>query len=226
MLDIFIKRQSTNVLVLELVMPLLHLVKQLYGSHDHQQLYERVQSLLKNRLLKIKDYPKTNVETEELFDLLQEVNKFAEKCNEPELCNLAGEVSIFVVKVILGNNIKKVETSPKKSSKKAKTEAEATATNNAHPNYDEKVVKKLAKFYGELLEKFMTKNHTNLRPGQFTMIIQRYPMVAWEFVDVIVEYLSPKPLPNSNAIKVFQLSQAYRFLEILFNTLSKQVMYS
>ncbi|OUM63775.1 hypothetical protein PIROE2DRAFT_9639, partial [Piromyces sp. E2] len=224
MLDIFIKRQSTNVLVLELVMPLLHLVKQLYGSHDQQQLYERVQSLLKNRLLKIKDYPKTNVETEELFDLLEEVNKFAEKCNEPELCNIAGEVSIFIVKVILGNNIKKVDTttSPKKSSKKAKTETDATTANNSHPHYDDKVVKRLAKFYGDLLEKFMTKNHTNLRPGQFTMMIQRYPMVSWEFVDVMVEYLSPKPLANSNAIKVFQLSQAYRFLEILFNTLSKQ----
>jgi len=223
MLDIFIKKQSTNVLVLELVMPLLHLVKQLYGSHDQQQLYERVQSLLKNRLLKIKDYPKNDdVNTEELFNLLEEVNKFAEKCNEPELCNLAGEVSIFIVKVILGNNIKKESTS-KKSSKKSDSDSSTNAnTNNTLPNYDEKVVKKLSQFYGELLEKFMTKNHTNLRPGQFTMIIQRYPMVAWEFVDIIVEYLSPKPLPNSNAIKVYQLTQAYRFLEILFNTLSKQ----
>ncbi|ORX80479.1 hypothetical protein BCR32DRAFT_327691 [Anaeromyces robustus] len=225
MLDIFIKKQSTNVLVLELVMPLLHLVKQLYGSHDQQQLYERVQSLLKNRLLKIKDYPKNDdVNTKELFELLEEVNKFAEKCNEPELCNLAGEVSIFIVKVILGNNIKKEkESNSKKSSKKSdSSDSSSSSNNNTLPNYDEKVIKKLSKFYGELLEKFMTKNHTNLRPGQFTMIIQRYPMVAWEFVDIIVEYLSPKPLPNSNAIKVFQLSQAYRFLEILFNTLSKQ----
>ncbi|ORX59850.1 hypothetical protein BCR36DRAFT_315879 [Piromyces finnis] len=221
MLDIFIKKQSTNVLVLELVMPLLHLVKQLYGSHEQQQLYERVQSLLKNKLLKIKDYPKNDdVNTEELFNLLEEVNKFAEKCSEPELCNLAGEASIFVVKVILGNNVQKVESSPKKA-KKAKSEDTATA-NNTHPNYDSKILKRLAKFHGDLLEKFMTKNHTNLRPGQFTMIIQRYPMVAWEFVDVMVDYLSPKPLPNSNTIKVFQLSQAYRFLEILFNTLSKQ----
>jgi DNA polymerase phi len=227
MLDIFIKKQSANVLVLELVMPLLHLVKQFYGSHDQQQLFERVQSLLKNRLLKIKDYPKTNVNTEELFDLLEEVNKFAEKCNEPELCNLAGEASIFIAKVILGNNIKKEVTSTttttnNKKSKKS-GEAESTPANaTSVPVYDEKIVKRLSKFYGELLEKFMTKNHTNLRPGQFTVVIQRFPMIAWEFVDTIVEHLSPKPLPNSNAIKVFQLSQAYRFLEILFNTLSKQ----
>jgi len=229
MLDIFIKRQSTNVLVVELIMPLLHLVKQLYGSHDQQQLYERVQSLLKNRLLKVKDYPRTNVNTDELFDLLEEVNKFAEKCNEPELCNLAGEVSIFIVKVILGNNIKKETTPSKKSKSPKKSEAAvetSTAANvaGAVPNYDEKIVKRLSKFYGGLLEKFMTKNHTNLRPGQFTIVIQRYPMIAWEFVDGLVNYLSPKPLANANqmVMKVFQLTQAYRFLEILFNTLSKQ----
>ncbi|OUM64175.1 hypothetical protein PIROE2DRAFT_9142 [Piromyces sp. E2] len=107
-------------------------------------------------------YPRTNVNTDILFDLLEEKIKlflllpknqnYQRKRHTPTVSNVSGTV----------------------------------------PNY----------------EKFTSKNHTNLRPAQFTIIIQRCPLVSWKFVDFDES--------------VFQLTQPYRFTEILFNTLSKQ----
>ncbi|KAK9766822.1 DNA-directed DNA polymerase [Basidiobolus ranarum] len=106
LLEIFIKKQPQNELLLELIIPLLRFVRNSAANTANKQAGEKATNLLKNKLVKVKDHPKIS-DTANALETLEAVHQFARKAPNSTMMQLFSHCSLFLVRVIIGNEDKK-----------------------------------------------------------------------------------------------------------------------
>jgi DNA polymerase phi len=99
LLDTFIKKQPTNPLVLQLIIPLLELI---FGSTpDEKQLAEKATGLLRSRISKAKDVPSAGVNVPVAVNILNELHVRARKARGANALAALGACSLYVSRVLL-----------------------------------------------------------------------------------------------------------------------------
>ena len=183
LLDIFIKRQSSNPLILDLILPLLHLIRRGQRLRDVKPLVDRAENLFSNKLCKIKQYPRENVDVDNVHCLLEELLHIAQTAPSVNVVTLATHGCMFVVRVLRGNVVA-TETSSFQTETPAHKRKKADAI-KTQPLHQSKFslgaidVDRFCNAYASSLRNFTETRNTRLHPVVFTELITRHPDVSW-----------------------------------------------
>lgn len=88
LIEIYIRRQSSNPLIIEVVMPLLNCMR-ISSTPADKPLFQRVVGLLKNKFAALREYPRENLDVERTHDILNKVLEAALFSGHLEVCCLA-----------------------------------------------------------------------------------------------------------------------------------------
>ncbi|RDX52694.1 hypothetical protein OH76DRAFT_1399938 [Lentinus brumalis] len=98
LIDIFVRKQPTNPLVIRLIMPLVELI--VATGPDEKQLSDKATGILRNRLGKSKDIP-TSVAVEDAAKILEELHELARKASTSDVLTTLNQSSLYLAKVLL-----------------------------------------------------------------------------------------------------------------------------
>ncbi|TIB82805.1 hypothetical protein E3Q22_00072 [Wallemia mellicola] len=101
LLDVYAKKQSSNSLVLKLILPLLEIV--INAGLTEQQLSSKATSILKQRLAKAKDIPTSKLNEEELLGIFEEIHNVARKSRTSDILTTCNQLSLYLFRVITSN---------------------------------------------------------------------------------------------------------------------------
>lgn len=96
LVDLLVRKQSTNPLILQTVLPLLELATQ--SSLDERQLADKAKGILKNRVCKAKEVP-SGVDADKTTSLLEKIHELAQHARNSEILATLGEASVFIARV-------------------------------------------------------------------------------------------------------------------------------
>ncbi|KAG0239379.1 DNA polymerase phi-domain-containing protein [Mortierella sp. GBAus27b] len=220
LLELYIKKQSSNELVLELIVPLLSLV--LIPSASNKPVHDKISALLRNKLAKIKDYPR-ECDDEHVFEILTQVHELAKKSPDAKFSALCGDLSLLLIKVLIGGQDEKTAVGEPKVDaaapvKKTRGSVKAMAA-AADPKEAALKVKqdRIVALYKSSLKEYMTKKNTHLSDKLFQEFIERFPHLAWRLSGTLLEFTNPKA-----TIKSFRLTMAFTMLSGLVKRLGNK----
>lgn len=126
LLEIFVKKQgATNTLIVELaprLLKLAHFTSSSAGSGvEDRQLNEKIASLIKSKLCKLKDVPKMIGQEAILVEVLTQVHEYAAKWGSTKsMLELCSQVSLLVVRMLGSVKIPTTAQETKSSKKSTK----------------------------------------------------------------------------------------------------------
>ncbi|KAF9105234.1 DNA-directed DNA polymerase [Mortierella sp. AM989] len=218
LLELYIKKQSSNELVLDLIVPLLSLV--LIPSASNKPVHDKISALLRNKLAKIKDYPR-ECDDEHVFEILTQVHELAKKSPDAKFSGLCGDLSLLLVKVLIGGQDEKTavgETKVEVPVKKTRGAAKGKATGVSPEEAELKAKQdRVVALYSASLKEFMTRKNSNLSAKMFLEFIDRFPHLAWHLSSTLLEYTSPKA-----TVKSFRQAMAFAMLSALVKRLTNK----
>ncbi|KAG0373315.1 DNA-directed DNA polymerase [Mortierella sp. AD032] len=221
LLELYIKKQSSNELVLDLIVPLLSLV--LIPSASNKPVHDKISAMLRNKLAKIKDYPR-DIDDEAVFEILSQVHELAKKSPDAKFSGLCGDLSVLLVKVLIGGQDEKTavgETKVEAPSKKARGAKGGAKGKTAAMDPEEAALKakqdRIVTLYSDSLKEFMTRKNSNLSAKMFIEFIERFPHLAWHLSSTLLAYTSPKA-----TVKSFRQAMAFNMLSALVKRLSNK----
>ncbi|KAL1914929.1 uncharacterized protein VTP21DRAFT_7845 [Calcarisporiella thermophila] len=195
LLDIFVKKQSANPLVFDLILPLFAVARSTAG--EQQQAANKANAIL-NKLAKAKEYPRQYDEAS-LFDLLQQLHQIARRGANSAVVSQCSQLSLWVVKVLLfghdsDDQVEGLSRSEAKRIQEART--------------------RVIDIYKESLTDFMTKHQSRLQPAFFLDFVSRYPQTATPLLDLLFTYAKP-----NGAVKAYRQVQAFHISRSLLEHL-------
>ncbi|KAG0229067.1 DNA-directed DNA polymerase [Actinomortierella wolfii] len=212
LLELFVKKQSHNELVLELIVPLMSLV--LVPSTSNKPVHDKINALLRFKLAKIKDYPRECNE-EHVFEILTQVHDLAKKAPDAKFSSLCGELSLLLIKVLIGGEdsgtILVEAKAPTTDKKKGKGKGK-DSTNTLDANHQ-----RIVTLYIASLKEFMTRKNSNLSAKMFLEFIDRFPHLAWHLSATLLGFMSPKA-----TAKPFRQAMAFSMMAALVKRLSNK----
>ncbi|KAF9185678.1 DNA-directed DNA polymerase [Haplosporangium sp. Z 767] len=218
LLELYIKKQSSNELVLDLIVPLLSLV--LIPSASNKPVHDKISALLRNKLAKIKDYPR-DVDDEHAFEILNQIHELAKKSPDAKFSGLCGDLSLLLVKVLIGGQDEKTAVGETKAETPVKKTRASSKNKAAAMDPEEATLKakqdRVVALYSSSLKEFMTRKNTNLSAKMFLDFINRFPHLAWHLSRALLEYTSPKA-----TVKSFRQAMAFNMLSALVKRLANK----
>ena len=98
LVDIYLKKQPTNPLVLRLITPLLDIV--IGSSQDERQLSDKARGIFRSRFAKVKEIP-TDVDVEELSSLATTIHTQARKAHSSDILSILSLCSLYLAKIFV-----------------------------------------------------------------------------------------------------------------------------
>ncbi|XP_030847614.1 myb-binding protein 1A-like protein isoform X2 [Strongylocentrotus purpuratus] len=224
LLDIFIKRQQNNPLLLDLVVPLLKVIESSAGHKDNQLLAEKALNIYRNKLCKVKRYPHNlSDHKDDIHDTIEELITIAKKAHSMTIVSLVSTGCLFLMRVLRGN-VAITDPSPlktrgqramgsekKKGKKKGgKEEEEEEKEAEEEPAMGLVDVGRITGLYTDALEDFTMHRATCLHPNLFTDLIDRFPALAWHLSDTLTT-------SAQNGVQLYRRTQACRMLTLLLS---------
>ncbi|XP_022103736.1 myb-binding protein 1A-like protein isoform X2 [Acanthaster planci] len=212
LLDIFIKRQQSNPLILELVLPLLVVAQTASVHKDQHVLSEKAVSIFHNKLCRVRKYPHNLTEQRELLhDTIEAILQIAKKATSVMTVSLSSTGCLFLIRVLRGN-VEMTDLSPVKTRHQRAEEKKASSVTQENvPQSNMLDVERISKLYCSALEDFMTHRSTNLHSLLFSELIERFPNLAWHFAEDLVQYIS-------TGCQLYRKTQACRLLALLMSS--------
>uniref|UniRef100_H2Z4S8 Uncharacterized protein n=1 Tax=Ciona savignyi TaxID=51511 RepID=H2Z4S8_CIOSA len=190
LLESFITRQNTtNPLVLDLVLPLLELVESSSKDPEKEVLAERATVILRVKLCKMKGYPRSL--QEDVIDRCHDnIGKALKKCYSASggvfLSQLVSHCCLFYLRVLSGN-----QPTDKSSSSGAVD------------------VDRVCDLYFSALEDFMTKRESRIQAFVIQDFITRYPSYAQKLVAPLTKMMV-------EGIQIYRRTQACQMLSAFY----------
>ncbi|KAI8619328.1 DNA polymerase phi-domain-containing protein [Chytriomyces sp. MP71] len=208
LLEIFIRKQPSNPLILHLIIPSLHVILDSGDTEDSRELFNKMVNLVKSKLSNIKEFPKI-ASVERGCELLKEVQDLAaNKAPSSAFVGLASSVSLMIVKTV-SHSFPEGITLPMTASEPAKTplskkqkKASAAAASPAPVD----TLSPVAKVYAASLKDFLTKK-SKLQPSLFLDVCNRYPALALQFIPLVAETIAA-----GEAEKGFKIAQGLNII--------------
>ncbi|XP_033114198.1 myb-binding protein 1A-like protein [Anneissia japonica] len=211
LVDIFIKRQPENILVADLLLPLVFMIQAASGDRDQDLLKEKAANIYKMKLCRPKKYPKvSDSEKEELHKCLEDMMTALRKSSSVYMVSLISSGCLFLVRMLMsesptGPSPLKTRQQRKHQEKNRQDEDDGTEDKSLN---DERI----AALYNKSLLDFMTYRSTCLHPVLFADLIQRFPSLGWHLAPQLIQY-------TTENIQVYRKKQACLMLT---NLLSKR----
>ncbi|XP_072164198.1 myb-binding protein 1A-like protein [Diadema setosum] len=226
LLDIFIKRQQSNPLILDLVVPLLRVVDSSAGHKDNQLLAEKALNIYRNKLCRIKKYPHNLSDSrDKIHETIKELLQIAQKAHSVTIVSLVSSGCLFLMRVLRGNEVntdpsplktrgQRLKEGKKKKGRKEEKEEEEGEKEES-PGSEEPTmglidVGRITGLYSEALEDFTMHRATCLHPNLFTDLIDRFPALAWHLSDALTTSVQ-------NGVQLYRRTQACRMLSLLLS---------
>ncbi|XP_038056310.1 myb-binding protein 1A-like protein isoform X2 [Patiria miniata] len=207
LLDIFIKRQQSNPLILELVLPLLVVAQTASVHKDQHVLSEKAVSIYRNKLCRVRKYPHNLTDQRELLhDTIEAILQIAKKATSVMTVSLSSAGCLFLIRVLRGN-VEMTGPSPVKT-RHQRAEEKKTVQQETVPESNLLDTDRIGKLYCSALEDFMTHRSTNLHSLLFSELIERFPYLAWHFAEELVQYIT-------TGCQLYRKTQACRLLALL-----------
>ncbi|KAI8807296.1 DNA polymerase phi-domain-containing protein [Cladochytrium replicatum] len=226
LLDIWFKKTPSSPLVLEAVLPLsdvLHTVSTRAAGtgalrEANQQLYEKLASLIKNRIGGKAAALKSQADVDRAFELLSEIHERASRIkNTTQITGMYAQFANVVVKALVQYEstlptATSTPTLPTSSKKKKKKDGQAQEVLPSQPAISESV----AELYSGSLQTFMTKKG-RFQTVFFNDFVSRNTSLGWHLLPSLAIYSTP-----GQSINAFHLTQSYVILSNLFQHSSKK----
>ncbi|TPX35785.1 hypothetical protein SmJEL517_g01918 [Synchytrium microbalum] len=220
LLEIYYKKQPTNPLVIDTLVPLLRVALSSAQDTDSQTLHNKVVALLRKSVFKLKKYPIEEGVTASCIATMREIHGFAGRVKRKDLAELCSGVCMVLIKVMNHQDGGSVdvpaavvaETPTGEKHKKRRTGGTGHTVNEILVRFDSTPV---AEIYIESLTKYMSMKRSPTQPLLFLDLINRYPEIGWGLATHVAKYTSIENVPRS-----FQLVQAYVIMGRLFQMLS------
>ncbi|KAI5101710.1 myb-binding protein 1A-like protein [Silurus meridionalis] len=172
LLDVFLCKQGSSVLVLDLVEPLLSVIENCMSSESsqhEQDFLRRAAHIFRNQLCRGKHYCKEVEGREaELHDMLERLIGRAQKLSDASVALYYFSAALYLLKVLRG----------------VMKETEATAEKRMMGNAD---VERVTSCFKDALTSFMTRRKSPLTGDMFTELFNRFPVVCVNLLDTVVE---------------------------------------
>ncbi|CAG8615223.1 13601_t:CDS:2, partial [Ambispora leptoticha] len=204
LLEIFIRKQPSNPLVFNLILPLLDVALKTNSSSD--QVANKARGLLVNKLCKSKKYPEAFTLDDEdhseeddkpVLEILKEVHQLAKKASSNLILEACSNLCGYLAKALIRyyENLTNSKTSK-----------------NTQPS--SQLYSKIIEIYRESLNDFMIRKKSRLNTG-FFYELTRFPEVSWLLIDDLLEFTThPEKVQN-----VFRFVQSYemtsKFVKVL-----------
>ncbi|KAK3731456.1 hypothetical protein QZH41_013647 [Actinostola sp. cb2023] len=203
-IEIFIKKQPSNPLILDLIEPLLSLVWSSINSKDYGTLGERAQGIYRNKLCAIREHPSSSdVDSEEIHNLLETLIQKSMSAPSLNIVTLVTKGCMLLIRVLKGKPQQQQSETPSKKRKHKAFKAVETSVGLVD-------VPRVAALFKEALKDFMEKRTSHLHPVLFTELINRYQFLAWELAPDLVKSIT-------NAVNSFRKMQACVMLSRLLS---------
>jgi DNA polymerase phi len=185
LIDIYLKKNSANPLMIQFVQPLLKLLMKTYGSTDDKVIHQRLLNILKTRFANLKVGP-TDLDIQKTLGLLKEIHNLTGRVENKTIGTVCGHVSTALVKMIL-----MTETQPIKKIKTGKNQSKNASKED-----------QILQLYTESLKQLMSSKHSELEVGFFADLHQKVPQISLRLLPHIAE-----------AMDVSVIKKDYRFLQ-------------
>ncbi|XP_028411187.1 rDNA transcriptional regulator pol5-like [Dendronephthya gigantea] len=198
LVEIIIKKQPSTDLILELMQPILEIIRTCLTNKDFTTLGERAQGIFKNRLCAIKEHPKlspSNVES--VHSNIEILLKQAIKAPSVTMVTLMSTGCLFLIRHLRG--------AKESDEKQKKMKYNEQGNEFVHLDFS-----RVSTAYSEALKDFMIHRNTHLHPLLFQELINRYPKVGWGLAKDLVNYIT-------QGINNFRKIQACTMLSQLLN---------
>lgn len=202
LIEIFVRKEPTNPLVLDLVVPLYKLVQSCHGKPGSAPLLSRASALYRSKLCRPKEYPRTGVDAGKVHVHIAQLFQCMYKAPS-QLVPLTSLGVLFLIRVLVGNQATPtISPLATRSARKRKLKE----PKQTHGLLDVAVV---TECFAQALHDFITKKNTCVHQGLFCSYCERQPELAWLLVGG-----ATKQLPASAGL--FRKVQVYEILEKLF----------
>ncbi|XP_060763668.1 myb-binding protein 1A-like protein [Neoarius graeffei] len=177
LLDVFLCKQGSSVLVLGLVEPLLSVIENCMSSESgqhEQDFLRRAAHIFRNQLCRGKHYCReVEGQEAELHDMLERLISRAQKLSDSSVALYYFSAALYLVKVLRGAM--------------KDTDSKHTAEKRIMGKVD---VERVTSCFRAALTSFMTRRKSPLTGDMFTELFTRFPVVCVNLLDTAVENIT------------------------------------
>ncbi|KAH8550146.1 DNA polymerase phi-domain-containing protein [Umbelopsis sp. PMI_123] len=168
LLSIFVRKNPTNPLIFEMILPLLNVVRTTSTSSSTKHFVDKTVALLNKRLSKNKEYPK-QFDAERVVQILKGVHEFARTSAQKQMLEVCGSLSLYISKAMMGGEDGNIDTA----------------------------VDQVLSIYSDSLTDYMTKKSSHMQPKFFIDFLNRFPQRSWPLFNKLLAYTDPKETVKS-----------------------------
>jgi len=186
--ELIVKKQPKSPFILDLVEPLLEVVKVSSMYQEEKELNNRAQAILNNRICHSREIPNAeDLDKEKLHDKIEHLMKLGQNASSMQMVNLITHICMYLIRVLRGRvDIK--EPSPLKT--RSQRRNQVLDESNETEAWGSLNCQRIVAIYENALKDFMTRRNSHLQPIIFMELIKRYPGIAWKLSGSLAVYLS------------------------------------
>ncbi|KAI9337260.1 DNA polymerase phi-domain-containing protein [Obelidium mucronatum] len=196
LLDIYIRKQPTNPLILSLIMPSLAIILETAESEESRELHTKMCTLVRTRLGQIKETPTVDT-LENGIALLKQVQELAAKAPSASVAALCSQLSLLITRAIAHSHPEGVAITTTASGQVEPPSAKKKKTNNdkkavaAAPS-PAVVVKSspVIQVYAASMLDFMTRKKSKIQTSLFLDLCNRHPALGLQLLPDIAECIA------------------------------------
>lgn len=213
--ETFVKKQAKSPLILDLIEPLLEVIKVSAIQKEEKALHDRALGIFKNKICHPKELPSgLEIDQENVHSQIERLVTLAKDASSIEMVNLITQACMLLIRVLRGKeDIKEpspLKTRGQRKRKNPKSEIDTNGSASSHNGVLD--ITRIVRIFTDALKDFMLKRNSRLQPVLFLELIKRYPVVAWNMSTEFPVYLS-------KAVNNFRKGQA---CEMILQLLARQ----
>ncbi|KAJ3350791.1 DNA-directed DNA polymerase [Entophlyctis luteolus] len=204
LLEIFIKKQPANPIVLNIITPSLRLIYEISDSKESQELHTKLTGLVKTKLAHLKENPRIN-NVEDGVVLLKEIHDLATRAPSAAYVGLCSSMSLLVIKALMAQypaSLAQIQAHLPPPSKKKKGENAEQQVSDS-----KELLGPAMQVYAWSAENFMSKKKSKLHASLFLDLCNRYPALGLQLMPVFAEIIARKTVENG-----FKMVQGFNIM--------------
>ncbi|KAJ3071598.1 DNA-directed DNA polymerase [Podochytrium sp. JEL0797] len=209
LLEIFIKKQPTNPLILNLILPCLAIILETAESEESRELNTKMSTLVKTKLSQVKEFPAVDT-LENGIALLKEIHELAAKASSANVAGLCSSMSLLVTRSIAHSHPEGVAVSsespavePPSAKKKKKGVATPTKPVAAAVVKSSPVVQ----VYADSMVDFLTKKKSKVQTSLLLDLCNRHPNLGLQLLPDMANCIA-----KGEVEKGFKVVQAFNIM--------------
>ncbi|XP_029068705.1 myb-binding protein 1A isoform X1 [Monodon monoceros] len=219
LIEVLVTKQPENPLVLEVLEPLLHVIRRSMrtsSTKQEQDLLHKTARIFMHHLCRSRHYCRNvgdRVET--LYAQLERLVQQAGRQADSSVCLYYFNASLYLLRVLKGNTVGK-------STCKAQKKEKAATDTGTQPQGPEAAscldLSLVTPIYSSALSSFLTKRSSPLTAPMFLSLFSRHPMLCKNLLPIVVEHVAShtRPRHQAQACLLLQKTVPTRELRLCF----------